>query len=237
MMLNKHLEMRASDAREETKRILVTGATGKVGRTFIDQFLADPAFDAFTVRALCHNRVLEPPTSARDCDGIAGRIARMQMRRCGIRHMCCISRREGDAGIVMDVAVKGLFWLLEACRISPTFQQFILIGGDNSLATSCIRTRSPSPRPRGTLLPGLLRAIQGAGGSDSGAVLHSIWTRRVLPARPVDHGEGRFPVSAFVWRRRVWRAKMARSCGAEAADEYFTSEDCSSDARSAWACP
>ena len=30
----------------------------------------------------------------------------------------------------MDVAVKGLFWLLEACRQSPTFQQFILIGGD-----------------------------------------------------------------------------------------------------------
>jgi nucleoside-diphosphate-sugar epimerase len=34
---------------------------------------------------------------------------------------------------VMDVAVKGIFWLLEACRISPTFQQFLLIGGDNSL--------------------------------------------------------------------------------------------------------
>jgi nucleoside-diphosphate-sugar epimerase len=30
----------------------------------------------------------------------------------------------------MDVAVKGLFWLLEAARTSPTFQQFILIGGD-----------------------------------------------------------------------------------------------------------
>ena len=30
----------------------------------------------------------------------------------------------------MDVAVKGLFWLLESCRTSPTFQQFILIGGD-----------------------------------------------------------------------------------------------------------
>ena len=30
----------------------------------------------------------------------------------------------------MDVAVKGLFWLLETCRTSPTFQQFILIGGD-----------------------------------------------------------------------------------------------------------
>ncbi len=31
---------------------------------------------------------------------------------------------------IMDVAVKGLFWLLEACRTSPTFQQFVLIGGD-----------------------------------------------------------------------------------------------------------
>jgi len=30
----------------------------------------------------------------------------------------------------MDVAVKGLFWLLEACRSSRTFKQFILIGGD-----------------------------------------------------------------------------------------------------------
>lgn len=30
----------------------------------------------------------------------------------------------------MDVAVKGLFWLLETCRSSQTFQQFILIGGD-----------------------------------------------------------------------------------------------------------
>ncbi len=31
---------------------------------------------------------------------------------------------------VMDVAVKGLFWLLEEYRISPTAQQFILLGGD-----------------------------------------------------------------------------------------------------------
>jgi nucleoside-diphosphate-sugar epimerase len=30
----------------------------------------------------------------------------------------------------MDVAIKGLFWLLEACRGSSTFKQFVLIGGD-----------------------------------------------------------------------------------------------------------
>ena len=30
----------------------------------------------------------------------------------------------------MDVAVKGMFWLLEECRASKQFQQFILVGGD-----------------------------------------------------------------------------------------------------------
>jgi nucleoside-diphosphate-sugar epimerase len=34
---------------------------------------------------------------------------------------------------IIDVAIKGLFWLLEACRESPTFQQLILVGGDASL--------------------------------------------------------------------------------------------------------
>jgi nucleoside-diphosphate-sugar epimerase len=33
----------------------------------------------------------------------------------------------------MDVAVKGLFWLLETCRLSPSFEQFILIGGDAAM--------------------------------------------------------------------------------------------------------
>ena len=33
----------------------------------------------------------------------------------------------------MDVSVKGLFWLLEGCRTSATFRQFILIGGDAAI--------------------------------------------------------------------------------------------------------
>ena len=43
-----------------TKRILVTGATGKVGQTFIRQLFHNPAFDHFVVRALLHNRGIEP---------------------------------------------------------------------------------------------------------------------------------------------------------------------------------
>jgi UDP-glucose 4-epimerase len=38
---------------------LVTGATGKVGRAFIEWFLADRRFAGFRVRALCHNRTLD----------------------------------------------------------------------------------------------------------------------------------------------------------------------------------
>ena len=34
---------------------------------------------------------------------------------------------------VMDVTVKGLFWLLEEARQSADFRQFILIGGDAAL--------------------------------------------------------------------------------------------------------
>ena len=44
----------------KTGVILVTGATGKVGRVFINRLLADPKFNLFTVRALCHKRELAP---------------------------------------------------------------------------------------------------------------------------------------------------------------------------------
>src|SRR5438874_1153921 len=44
----------------EEKRILVTGATGKVGRQFIDRLLSEPEYDSVAMRALCHNRLRAP---------------------------------------------------------------------------------------------------------------------------------------------------------------------------------
>ena len=44
----------------EGKLILVTGATGKVGQAFLDRVLNDPNYNSVTIRALCHNRRLEP---------------------------------------------------------------------------------------------------------------------------------------------------------------------------------
>ena len=58
--------------RRDAMLILVTGATGKVGRTLIDRLLADPAFGHARVRALCHNRAL--PASDR-VEVVRGSIA------------------------------------------------------------------------------------------------------------------------------------------------------------------
>ena len=44
----------------EGKIVLVTGATGKVGQNFISRFMADSAWAGAKIRALCHNRLLEP---------------------------------------------------------------------------------------------------------------------------------------------------------------------------------
>jgi len=48
----------------------------------------------------------------------------------GVTHVLHLATCKETSDIVMDVAVKGMFWLLEACRTSSTFQQFILLGGD-----------------------------------------------------------------------------------------------------------
>ena len=44
-----------------------------------------------------------------------------------VLHLATCKKTPSD---IIDVTVKGLFWLLEECRRSKTFRQFILIGGD-----------------------------------------------------------------------------------------------------------
>jgi len=114
----------------ETKRVLVTGATGKVGRTFIRRSLADPKFDSFVVRALCHNRMLEPHERVEIVRGPIAQLETVQKAMEGVTHVLHLATCKETPSQIMDVAVKGLFWLLETCRASPTFKQFILIGGD-----------------------------------------------------------------------------------------------------------
>lgn len=113
------------------KHILVTGATGKVGANFIDRMLQ--AGHDVRIRALCHNRPLPARENLKLAWGsISDRnVVREAMQ--GITHVVHCATCKETADDVMDVTVKGLFWLLEECRTSPTFRQIVLIGGDAAL--------------------------------------------------------------------------------------------------------
>lgn len=115
------------------KRILITGATGKVGQAFIERFLAEPAFAPFTVRALCHQRVLAGHGRLEVMRGSIEQQAVVAEAMAGVSHVLHLATSKETPETIMDVALKGMFWLLEACRQSATFEQFILIGGDASM--------------------------------------------------------------------------------------------------------
>ena len=113
------------------KRILVTGAAGKVGSHFIAHILQlDPDV---RVRALCHNRILEPEERLEIVRGTISERAAVHSAMQGITHVLHCATCKETPDDVMDVTVKGLFWLLEECRASAAFKQIILIGGDAAL--------------------------------------------------------------------------------------------------------
>lgn len=117
----------------ENKRIVVTGATGKVGQSFIRRLLENNQFDGFTVCALCHNRTL--PAQDR-VEVVHGSIADREVVNTvmeGVSHVVHLATCKETPDQIMDVAVKGLFWLLEASRTSSSFKRFILVGGDASV--------------------------------------------------------------------------------------------------------
>jgi UDP-glucose 4-epimerase len=115
------------------KHILVTGATGKVGTHFVRHLLQSNDHRDTRIRALCHNRLPEPHERL---DIVRGSIADRDVVRAavqGITHVVHCATCKETPDLVMDVTVKGFFWLLEECRVSPSFQQLILIGGDAAL--------------------------------------------------------------------------------------------------------
>ena len=114
-------------------RILVTGATGKVGHHFIDRVLASEALPDFTIRALCHNRSLDPHPRLENVHGSISDRAVVCEAMHGVTHVLHCATCKETPDDVIDVTVKGLFWLLEECRVSPSFRQLILLGGDCSV--------------------------------------------------------------------------------------------------------
>ena len=112
-------------------KLLVTGATGKVGQTLIRRFLNERS-DGI-IRAFCHNRILDPSDRLEVIRGSIDNRNDVNRALEGITHVVHLATCKETPDEVIDVTVKGLFWLLEGCRQSPDFQQFVLIGGDAAI--------------------------------------------------------------------------------------------------------
>ncbi|MFZ5677071.1 MAG: NAD-dependent epimerase/dehydratase family protein [Pseudomonadota bacterium] len=124
-------------------QILITGATGKVGQALIARLSRAGASGPVKIRALCHSRTL-PETETLSV--IRGSIADRDVCRAaleGVTHVVHLATCKEIPEDVMDVTVKGLFWLLEEFRESPTARRFVLIGGDAAVGHFVYRHDGP----------------------------------------------------------------------------------------------
>jgi hypothetical protein len=113
-------------------KLLITGATGKVGTHFLPALLKSRYHAGWGVRALCNNRVLEMDTVEIVRGSLADRQA-VDQAMAGVTHVLHMAAVKESPDLAMDVGVKGMFNLLEAFRTSSTARQFILLGGDCSV--------------------------------------------------------------------------------------------------------
>jgi putative NADH-flavin reductase len=113
-------------------KLLITGATGKVGSNLIRRLSLSPRPDLI-IRALCHNRTLPAAPGLEVVKGTISDRDSVERAMDGVSHIVHLATCKELPELVMDVTVKGLFWLTEAFRASATAKQFILIGGDASV--------------------------------------------------------------------------------------------------------
>jgi nucleoside-diphosphate-sugar epimerase len=123
--------------------LLITGATGKVGTNLIARVVDDPRWKGARIRALCHQRVIPQTDRIEVIKGNISERASVDAAMAGVTHVVHLATCKETPEIVMDVAVKGMFWLLEAFRQSSTAEQFILIGGDASVGHFFYRHDGP----------------------------------------------------------------------------------------------
>jgi UDP-glucose 4-epimerase len=104
--------------REDSMQLLITGATGKVGRNLLDKLLREPRWREARVKALCHNRTIEETDRVEVVKGTIDDRGAVDRAMQGVTHVVHLATCKEIPETVMDVTVKGLFWLLEAFRQS-----------------------------------------------------------------------------------------------------------------------
>jgi nucleoside-diphosphate-sugar epimerase len=131
-------------------QLLVTGITGKVGQNFLPRFLAEPRFTGWRVLALCNNRTIPETDRVKVLRGSMNDPATIAQAIAGTTHVLHMAAVKEDPVHAMDVAVKGMFLLLEAFRANKDGKQFMLIGGDCSVGHCFVEYDGPvteeSPR-------------------------------------------------------------------------------------------
>lgn len=131
-------------------KILVTGAAGKVGQTFLDKLADDSQFFGSRVVALCHHRRIEESDRVKVVVGSLSDPVVVAQAMDGVTHVLHLAAVKESPELVIDVAIKGMFLLLEEARQSPTLKQFILVSGDCAVGHMFKEYRAPitevSPR-------------------------------------------------------------------------------------------
>ena len=123
--------------------ILVTGPSGKVGSNLIRAVLSAPRFAEARIRALCHNRVLPETDRMEVVKGSIADPVTVEEAMAGVTHVVHLATCKEIPETVMDVTVKGMFWLLEAFRKNPAARQFLLVGGDAAVGHFFYRHPGP----------------------------------------------------------------------------------------------
>ncbi len=111
-------------------RLLVTGATGKVGQAFLPAFLAEPRFSQWEVVVLCNNRTVAAQPRISIVKGSVADPQAVARALEGVTHVLHLAAVKETPGEAIDVALKGLYLLLDGFSRSPTRRQFMLLSGD-----------------------------------------------------------------------------------------------------------
>lgn len=113
-------------------RLLLTGATGKLGTNVLPEILRDPRYDGWSIRAFCHSRGLDLP-GVEVAHGSLSSAEDVQSAMRGVTHVLHMAAVKESPDLAMDVGVKGMFNLVEAFRKEAAPGRFTLIGGDCSV--------------------------------------------------------------------------------------------------------
>ncbi|WP_415715246.1 NAD-dependent epimerase/dehydratase family protein [Roseibium sp.] len=110
--------------------ILVTGASGKLGRRVVRRLLEDRAFCDAKITAATYSRGLDIADDRLQVvkGNLSDRAFVREIMK-GVTHVLHMATCKEIPEQIMDVSVKGMFWLLEEFR-EQNGSYFILIGGD-----------------------------------------------------------------------------------------------------------